>query len=192
MDNNLSNTYKKEVHLTENSRLRISQHPDIIPYFDLFFICNFFTVKVFVFPTPKPTFFNLTLLWNFLCYCNINYIIHKKISIMKNYFHEDNIFKLLINEFVTSTYFFLKRRRKNNWKERKKNEAEPMKRVIYFKITFRPFNFFSFTENRYFAVWLISAKRLKKWQVMPGPWFCEFGDTRLMAPSWTWHWHNKF
>lgn len=120
MDNNSSNTCKKEVHLTENFRLRISHHPDIIPYFDLFFICNFFTVTVFVCPTPKPTFFNLTLLWNFLCYCNINYIIHKEISIMKNYFHEDNIFKLLINEFVTSTYFFLKEEEKRTEKKERK------------------------------------------------------------------------
>lgn len=80
---------------------------------------------------------NPTSLWNSQSDCNINSVINGKISSMKKYIHEDNIFKLLINKFITSKYFFFKKEEEKNWKKERK-----MKRIIYFKIILKPFNFF--------------------------------------------------
>lgn len=72
---------------------------------------------------------------------------------------------------------FFKIEEEKNWKKERK-----MKRVIYFKITLRPFNFFFRLQISVIlrSGWFLPNES-KNWQVMPGPWFCEFGDTGLLA-----------
>lgn len=72
---------------------------------------------------------------------------------------------------------FFKIEEEKNWKKERK-----MKRVIYFKITLRPFNFFFRLQISVIlrSGWFLPNES-KNWQVMPGPWFCEFGDTGLMV-----------
>lgn len=72
---------------------------------------------------------------------------------------------------------FFKNRRRKKLKERKKNEACNL--FWYYSQTIQ--FFFRLQISVILRSCWFLPNESKNWQVMPGPWFCEFGDTGLMA-----------
>lgn len=79
---------------------------------------------------------NPTSLWNSQSDCNINSVINGKISSMKNIFMKIIFLNYSSINLLPQNIFF-KIEEEKNWKKERK-----MKRLIYFKITLRAFNFF--------------------------------------------------
>lgn len=72
---------------------------------------------------------------------------------------------------------FFKNRRRKKLKERKKNEAC---NLFWYNSQTIQFFFRLQISVTLRSGWFLPNES-KNWQVMPGPWFCEFGDTGLMA-----------